>query len=58
MRRIIEGDKVNFSNCYFREADDGITALKMVQKEAAEGNHFDYILIDYIMVYSHLIDYL
>ena len=50
VRRILESENERLPNCYIKEADDGITALEMVTSEAACGIHFDFILIDYIMV--------
>jgi CheY-like chemotaxis protein len=57
VRRILESENERLPNCYIKEADDGITALEMVTSEAACGIHFDFILIDYIMVFDFYIDF-
>ena len=36
------------------ESDDGDSAIEVVKAQAAEGNKFDFILIDNIMVLSFL----
>ena len=35
---------------HIQEADDGDAAVRLVQQEMRSGGHFDFILMDYIMV--------
>ena len=35
---------------HIQEADDGDAAVRLVKQELSSGGHFDFILMDYIMV--------
>jgi len=35
---------------HIEEADDGDAAVRLVKQELSSGGHFDFILMDYIMV--------
>jgi CheY-like chemotaxis protein len=39
-----------FGACTILEADDGLTALEIMKKEAREGRAIDIVLLDYIMI--------
>ena len=50
--RLIETEKTvgRFMNAIILEADDGATAIEMVRTALENGERFDFILMDYIMV--------
>ena len=39
-----------FGDCIILEADDGLTALGIMRKEAQNGRAIDIVLMDYIMI--------
>lgn len=53
MRRVLESDKVAFGQTVIMEADDGSTAIEVLENQLALGETFDLILIDYIMTTIH-----
>jgi len=60
LRRQIQSEAEGiWHNVVVKEADDGLSALEAVRTEMANGGHFDFILMDYVMVhyYSSLIHY-
>ena len=50
VRKILESAKDFLPELIVVEADDGSTAIEEVKKQRALGVHFDFILIDFIMV--------
>ena len=50
MVRILRSQQQGLSSPYIQEADDGDSAVQMVQQEMDSDGHFDFILMDNIMV--------
>ena len=51
--KIIQSDKEHIPLSLMQEAEDGDVAVDLVRAELQRVGHFDFILIDYIMVRSN-----
>lgn len=55
VRRIIEGSKDEFPQVSIVEADDGTTAVEELKERMIEGDSFDFVLMDFVMVSNRLL---
>jgi len=54
VRRILECDP-HFATSHIEEADDGLTAIDAVLALTEQGDRFDFILMDFVMVWMMII---
>ena len=52
VRRILESAQDVIPELHIIEADDGATAIEEVKKQLEADIQFDFILIDFVMVFS------
>ena len=51
VRRILESAKTSLPQCEIVEADDGSSAIQEMKKKMDSGGSFDFVLIDFVMVF-------
>jgi CheY-like chemotaxis protein len=53
IRRMIDFEKETLPHVTFFEADDGRSALDLMQDNLQKGLHFDFVLMDFVMITMH-----